>query len=67
MKLSQLLKGLDIISTFRRCYREKSPLFVIRRINVEEGSLFVAIPGLKHDGHDFIAEAISPRCKLYCT
>ena len=25
----------------------------------KQGSLFVAIPGLKNDGHDFITEAIA--------
>jgi UDP-N-acetylmuramoyl-L-alanyl-D-glutamate--2,6-diaminopimelate ligase len=29
---------------------------------IERGSLFVALPGTQHDGHDFIAEALARGC-----
>ncbi len=32
--------------------------------NVEEGSLFIAIKGLRHDGHDFIDKAINSGAKV---
>ena len=58
MKLGQLLKGIDIINisgditgeVVNVCYAAD---------RCAEGSLFVAVPGLKRDGHDFIREAIA--------
>jgi UDP-N-acetylmuramoyl-L-alanyl-D-glutamate--2,6-diaminopimelate ligase len=58
MKLGQLLEGIDIINI--------AGDFTGEVVNVcyaadrcEKGSLFVAVPGLKSDGHDFIKEAIA--------
>jgi UDP-N-acetylmuramoyl-L-alanyl-D-glutamate--2,6-diaminopimelate ligase len=56
MKLSQLIKGLDIISLSGDVTGDVSSLCYAAD-KCEEGSLFVAISGLKHDGHDYIADA----------
>ena len=54
MKLGQLLEGIDIINTAGDFAGEVSTL-CYSADKCEQGSLFVAITGLKHDGHDFIA------------
>lgn len=58
MKLSQLIKDLDIINLSADITGDVSVLCYAAG-KCEEGSLFVAIPGLKHDGHDFITDAIN--------
>lgn len=58
MKLSQLIKDLDIINLPADITGDVSVLCYAAG-KCEEGSLFVAIPGLKHDGHDFITDAIN--------
>jgi len=66
MKLSQLIEGLNIITISGETSGEVSSLcFSADKCGVQ--SLFVAIPGLKNDGHDFIDEAISrgARCIVY--
>ena len=63
MKLRQLLEGTDIINTAGDRGGEVSTV-CYSADKCEEGSVFVAIPGLKHDGHDFIMEAIA-RGKVY--
>lgn len=58
MKLSQLIEGLNIINISGETSGEVSSLcFSADKCRAK--SLFVAIPGLKNDGHDFIDEAIS--------
>lgn len=56
MKLSQLINGLDIISLSADVTGDVSSLCYAAD-KCEDGSLFVAISGLKHDGHDYIADA----------
>ena len=58
MKLSQLINGLDIISLSADVTGDVSTLCYAAD-KCEEGSLFVAISGLKYDGHDYIADAAS--------
>ena len=58
MKLSQLIKGLDIINLPADVIGDVSTLCYAAD-KCEEGSLFVAITGLKHDGHDYIADAVN--------
>jgi UDP-N-acetylmuramoyl-L-alanyl-D-glutamate--2,6-diaminopimelate ligase len=58
MKLSQLIKGVDIINSPADDTGDVSMLCYAAD-KCEEGSLFVAISGLKHDGHDYIADAAS--------
>jgi UDP-N-acetylmuramoyl-L-alanyl-D-glutamate--2,6-diaminopimelate ligase len=62
MKLGQLLAGIDSINTFGDCGEEISTV-CYSADQCEEGSVFVAIPGLKHDGHDFIEKAIAGGAK----
>ena len=56
MKLSQLINGLDIISLSADVTGDVSTLCYAAD-KCEDGSLFVAVSGLKHDGHDYIADA----------
>ena len=58
MKLSQLIKDLNIINLSADVTGDVSTLCYAAG-KCEESSLFVAISGLKHDGHDFIADAIN--------
>lgn len=58
MKLSQLIDGLDILSMSGHASDDVSGI-CFSADQCEKNSLFVAIPGLKNDGHDFIDEAIS--------
>jgi UDP-N-acetylmuramoyl-L-alanyl-D-glutamate--2,6-diaminopimelate ligase len=58
MKLERLLEGIDIIDISGDLRGDVSSVSYSAD-RCEKGSLFVAIPGLKHDGHDFIMEAIA--------
>ena len=58
MKLARLIEGLDIINISGDPYGEISAV-CFSAGKCKPGSLFVAIPGLKSDGHDFITEAIT--------
>lgn len=58
MKLTRLIDGLDIVSISGHASDDVSGICFSAN-QCEQGSLFVAIPGLKNDGHDFIDEAIS--------
>jgi len=58
MELSQLIKGLNIINLPADVTGNVSTLCYAADKCVE-GSLFVAVSGLKHDGHDYIADAAS--------
>ena len=62
MQLSQVLKGVEILERAegqRDCFVENNVLAVCYDSNkCEQGSLFVAIAGLKSDGHRFIENAI---------
>ncbi len=58
MKLNQLIKDLDIMNLPADITGDVSTLCYAAD-KCEKGSLFVAISGLKHDGHDYIADAAS--------
>ncbi|MEN6490310.1 MAG: UDP-N-acetylmuramoyl-L-alanyl-D-glutamate--2,6-diaminopimelate ligase, partial [Smithella sp.] len=58
MKLEQLLAGIDIINISGDSAGEVSTV-CYSADECREDSVFVAIPGLKHDGHDFIGNAIA--------
>jgi UDP-N-acetylmuramoyl-L-alanyl-D-glutamate--2,6-diaminopimelate ligase len=58
MKLSQLVKGVDIINPFIGDKGEVSTLCYAAD-KCDNNSMFVAVRGLAHDGHEFIADAVS--------
>ena len=58
MKLSQLIKGINIINLSADAEGEVSTLCYAAD-KCEHGSMFVAVRGLAHDGHDFIADAVN--------
>jgi UDP-N-acetylmuramoyl-L-alanyl-D-glutamate--2,6-diaminopimelate ligase len=58
MKLSQLIKGIDIINLSADNAEEVSTLCYAAD-KCENGSMFVAVCGLAHDGHDFIVDAVN--------
>jgi UDP-N-acetylmuramoyl-L-alanyl-D-glutamate--2,6-diaminopimelate ligase len=62
MKLAQLLEGINIIN-ISGDFLGEVPTVCYSADKCEEGSLFVAIPGLKYDGHDFIMDAIARGAK----
>jgi len=58
MKLVHLLKGIDVINIPEALSADVSNVCYVAD-KCEKESLFVAIAGLQHDGHDFIREAIA--------
>ena len=58
MKFSQLINGIDIISLSAEASEEVSTLCYAAD-KCENDSMFVAVRGLTHDGHDFIADAVN--------
>ena len=58
MKLSQLINGIDIMNLSADNAGEVSTLCYAAD-KCENGSMFVAVRGLAHDGHDFIADAVN--------
>ena len=58
MKLGQLIKGIDIINFPADAAGDVSTLCYAAD-KCENGSMFVAVRGLAHDGHDFIVDAIN--------
>ena len=58
MKLNSLIEGLDVINISGDSRQEVSSV-CYSADKCEAGSLFVAVAGLKYDGHDFITEAIN--------
>jgi UDP-N-acetylmuramoyl-L-alanyl-D-glutamate--2,6-diaminopimelate ligase len=58
MKLSQLIKDIDIINLSADAAGEVSTLCYAAD-KCENGSMFIAVRGLAHDGHDFIADAVN--------
>ncbi len=62
MKLRQLLEGIDIINISGNLEGEVTAVYYSAG-ECREDSLFVAIPGLVHDGHDFIQDAIDRGAK----
>jgi len=58
MKLSQLIKGIDIMNLSADNAGEVSTLCYAAD-KCENGSMFVAVRGLAHNGHDFIADAVN--------
>ncbi|PKN52793.1 MAG: UDP-N-acetylmuramoyl-L-alanyl-D-glutamate--2,6-diaminopimelate ligase [Deltaproteobacteria bacterium HGW-Deltaproteobacteria-13] len=63
MKLARLIEGLDIINISGETSEEASAV-CFSADKCSQGALFVAIPGLKNDGHDFIPEAITRGAKF---
>jgi len=57
MELRQLLKGVDIIEHKADQIGDVSSVCYAAD-QCKNGSLFVAIQGLVHDGHDFIRQAL---------
>lgn len=57
MKLMHLLEGIDTVNIPGNLSAEVSTVCYAAD-KCEEGSLFVAIAGLNHDGHDFIMDAV---------
>jgi len=66
MKLSSLIEGLNVIDIFGDSCQEISSV-CYSADKCEEGALFVAITGLKHDGHNYITQAIDrgARCVVH--
>ncbi len=58
MRLSLLMRGLDPLQTAGQPDGEVASVCYDSRL-CSEGSLFVAIPGLKTDGHAFIIDAVA--------
>ena len=58
MKLSDILKGIDVVSSTGDLGREISFLTFDSR-TCREGALFIAVPGTAVDGHAFIAKAVA--------
>jgi UDP-N-acetylmuramoyl-L-alanyl-D-glutamate--2,6-diaminopimelate ligase len=58
MKLGQLLQGIDVINISGDFSADVSSV-CYSADKCTDNSLFVAIPGLKHDGHNFIMDAIA--------
>ncbi len=58
MQLSLLMRGIDPLRITGQPDGEVASVCYDSR-QCREGSLFVAIPGLKADGHDFIADALA--------
>lgn len=58
MKLQQLLQGISVMKQVGASAEDVSTVCYAAGL-CEKDSLFVAIAGLQHDGHDFIAEAIA--------
>lgn len=60
MRLSQLITALDISSDTGSAGEDPDIASIhYHTDDVQPGGLFVAIPGLKADGHDFIARAVA--------
>ena len=57
MKIQEIIKEVDLINVNGSMEREISSVCYDSR-KVDNGSLFVAIKGLKSDGHNFLGEAI---------
>jgi UDP-N-acetylmuramyl tripeptide synthase len=57
LKLSRLIKGLTILQISGDISGEVSSICYDSR-RCGNGSLFVAIPGLRFDGHDYISDAV---------
>ena len=59
MKLKKLLKGVQVIGSAKRLIDADITSLVSNSKEVTGGSIFVAIRGCLHDGHDFIQDALS--------
>lgn len=65
-KLSRLLSAYPLENVVGTMEREISSLVYDSR-KAEEGSLFAAIPGMKHDGDQFIPEALARKAHAFIT
>lgn len=65
-KLSRLLNSYPVINLLGTMDREIVSIAYDSR-KVEEGGLFVAIPGMKHDGVKFIRQALDKKAQAYVT
>ncbi|MBI3582353.1 MAG: UDP-N-acetylmuramoyl-L-alanyl-D-glutamate--2,6-diaminopimelate ligase [Nitrospinae bacterium] len=62
MKIQEIFKEVDLINVNGSMEREISSVYYDSR-KVDKGSLFVAIKGLKSDGHNYLGEAIKRGAK----
>ena len=62
MKIQEIFKEVDLINVNGSMDREISSVYYDSR-KVDNGSLFVAIKGLKSDGHNFLGEAVKKGAK----
>lgn len=62
MKIQEIFKEVDLITVNGSMDREISSVYYDSR-KVNDGSLFVAIKGLKSDGHNFLGEAVKKGAK----
>ncbi|MBW2650464.1 MAG: UDP-N-acetylmuramoyl-L-alanyl-D-glutamate--2,6-diaminopimelate ligase, partial [Deltaproteobacteria bacterium] len=62
MKLSHLLKGIDVLGALGDISGDASDICYDSR-RCGEGSLFVAIAGVELDGHDFVRDAVKRGAK----
>lgn len=65
-KLSKLLSAFPIVNLLGTMEREIASIVYDSR-KAEDGSLFVAIPGMKHDGSQFIRQALENKAQAYIT
>jgi UDP-N-acetylmuramoyl-L-alanyl-D-glutamate--2,6-diaminopimelate ligase len=66
VKLNQILEGIDVLH-IAGDYRGDISCLCYESKQCEPGSLFVAVPGLKYDGHAFISDAVTrgSRCIVH--
>jgi UDP-N-acetylmuramoyl-L-alanyl-D-glutamate--2,6-diaminopimelate ligase len=57
MKMAELIRGLDVVAAVGDLGSDVVDICYDSR-RCREGSLFVAVPGLKHDGHDYVGQAL---------
>jgi len=62
VRLAELLKGLDVVQVEGDTAVEIADVCYDSR-KCRPGSLFVAVPGLKADGHDYVPQALSRGAK----
>ena len=61
MKLSEILKGINVLSASASCDTEITGVCYDSR-RVKSGDLFVAVRGYESDGHKYIPMAVEKGC-----